>query len=83
MSKNLTAPSAGVLDVSDDMNLRRHLPQTLGCSLAPAVVYIIHEPDRQGFAYGTLPGHPESGDEALMSERPRAVGRVAGGRPVR
>jgi uncharacterized protein (UPF0548 family) len=26
------------------------------------VVYIIDEPDRQGFAYGTLPGHPESGE---------------------
>ena len=36
MSKNLTAPGAGVLDVSDDLNPRRHLHHTLGCSLAPA-----------------------------------------------
>jgi uncharacterized protein (UPF0548 family) len=29
------------------------------------VVYTITEPLRQGFAYGTLPGHPESGEEAF------------------
>ena len=33
------------------------------------VVYIIDEPNRQGFAYGTLPGHPESGEEAFVIER--------------
>jgi uncharacterized protein (UPF0548 family) len=33
------------------------------------VVYIIDEPTRQGFAYGTLPGHPESGEEAFVIER--------------
>ncbi|MUL80172.1 DUF1990 family protein [Mycolicibacterium sp. CBMA 226] len=27
------------------------------------VVYVVDEPDRRGFAYGTLPGHPESGEE--------------------
>ena len=27
------------------------------------VVYVIDEGDRRGFAYGTLPGHPESGEE--------------------
>lgn len=32
------------------------------------VVYVIDEPDRRGFAYGTLPGHPESGEE-LFSVR--------------
>jgi uncharacterized protein (UPF0548 family) len=31
---------------------------------APArVVYVIDEPDLRGFAYGTLPGHPECGEE--------------------
>jgi uncharacterized protein (UPF0548 family) len=30
------------------------------------VVYVIDEPDRCGFAYGTLPGHPESGEEAFV-----------------
>jgi uncharacterized protein (UPF0548 family) len=33
------------------------------------VVYVVDEPDRQGFAYGTLPGHPESGEEAFVIER--------------
>jgi uncharacterized protein (UPF0548 family) len=30
------------------------------------VVYVIDEPGRRGFAYGTLPGHPESGEEAFI-----------------
>lgn len=29
------------------------------------VVYTVDTPDRQGFAYGTLPGHPERGEEAF------------------
>lgn len=33
------------------------------------VVDVVDEPDRQGFAYGTLPGHPESGEEAFVVER--------------
>ncbi len=33
------------------------------------VVYVINEPNRQGFAYGTLPGHPESGEEAFILHR--------------
>ncbi|MCV7170120.1 DUF1990 domain-containing protein [Mycobacterium manitobense] len=32
------------------------------------VVYVIDEPDRRGYAYGTLPGHAESGEE-LFSVR--------------
>jgi len=27
------------------------------------VVYLVSDPDLRGFAYGTLPGHPESGEE--------------------
>ena len=33
------------------------------------VVRVVDEPDRQGFAYGTLPGHPETGEEAFVVER--------------
>ena len=33
------------------------------------VVSVVDEPDRRGFAYGTLPGHPESGEEAFVLER--------------
>jgi uncharacterized protein (UPF0548 family) len=37
---------------------------------APArVVYVIDEPDRKGFAYGTLKGHPERGEESFIVER--------------
>ncbi|SDM64779.1 DUF1990 family protein [Allokutzneria albata] len=32
------------------------------------VVHVIIEPRRTGFAYGTLPGHPECGEEAFVLE---------------
>lgn len=32
------------------------------------VVYVVDEPHRRGFAYGTLKGHPESGEEAFLVE---------------
>ncbi len=37
-------------------------------SAACRVVYIIDDPDRRGFAYGTLPGHPVSGEELFAVE---------------
>ena len=33
------------------------------------VVAVIDRVDQRGFAYGTLPGHPESGEEAFLVER--------------
>jgi uncharacterized protein (UPF0548 family) len=44
---------------------------TLGTSLlavaAPCrIVGVLDEPERWGFAYGTLPGHPEQGEEAFV-----------------
>lgn len=33
------------------------------------VVYGVNEPARRGFAYGTLPGHPERGEEAFIIEQ--------------
>lgn len=44
----------------------------LGPLRAPCrVVYVVDEPDRRGFAYGTLPGHAETGEElfAVRYER--------------
>jgi uncharacterized protein (UPF0548 family) len=39
-------------------------------AVAPCrVVYMVDEPDRFGFAYGTLPGHPEQGEVAMLVER--------------
>jgi uncharacterized protein (UPF0548 family) len=32
---------------------------------AGRVVYTTNEPDRRGFAYGTLPDHPARGEEAF------------------
>lgn len=40
------------------------------------VVYVLDEPDRKGFAYGTLPGHPESGEELFLLTR-SPQGRIA------
>jgi uncharacterized protein (UPF0548 family) len=33
------------------------------------VVFVVEEPDRVGFAYRTLPGHPVSGEEAFIVHR--------------
>jgi uncharacterized protein (UPF0548 family) len=33
------------------------------------VIYTIDEPNRKGFAYGTLPGHPECGEEAFIVDQ--------------
>jgi uncharacterized protein (UPF0548 family) len=30
------------------------------------VVYVVNEPDRQGFGYGSLTGHPEQGEESFV-----------------
>ncbi|MBL7502577.1 DUF1990 domain-containing protein [Frankia sp. CNm7] len=41
----------------------------LGLLAACRVVWVLDETDRSGFAYGTLPGHPERGEEAFVVER--------------
>jgi uncharacterized protein (UPF0548 family) len=33
------------------------------------ITWVVEEPDRFGFGYGTLPIHPESGEEAFVVER--------------
>ncbi|PRC54052.1 DUF1990 domain-containing protein, partial [Mycobacterium sp. ITM-2017-0098] len=39
----------------------------LGPVMAPCrVVYVVDEPDRRGFAYGTPPGHAERGEELFL-----------------
>ncbi|NLV55418.1 MAG: DUF1990 domain-containing protein [Acidimicrobiales bacterium] len=45
----------------------------LGIGVGPArvrfanrIVVVIDEPDRHGYAYGTLPGHPERGEESFV-----------------
>lgn len=41
----------------------------LGVRAPVRVVYVIDEPRRKGFAYGTLPGHPESGEESFIVDQ--------------
>jgi uncharacterized protein (UPF0548 family) len=49
----------------------------LGPLRAPCrVVYVIDETDRRGFAYGTLPGHPESGEELFSVRYDAGTGEV-------
>lgn len=36
---------------------------------AVRVVYVVDEPNRKGFAYGTLAQHPESGEESFIVDR--------------
>jgi|SRR5579875_334504 len=65
----------------------------LGLRLGPVVAHapcrvvaVIDEPDRAGFAYGTLPGHPESGEELfeITAYDGRAAVRItAFSRPAR
>jgi uncharacterized protein (UPF0548 family) len=49
----------------------------LGPVRAPCrVVYVVDEADRRGFAYGTLPGHAESGEESFMVRYDSATDEV-------
>jgi uncharacterized protein (UPF0548 family) len=43
-------------------------PPVVGLVLPCRVVSVVDEPHRRGFAYGTLPGHPESGEERFEVE---------------
>jgi uncharacterized protein (UPF0548 family) len=42
------------------------------------VVYVLNEPNRRGFAYGTLPGHPEIGEELFAVDYDPADDSVHG-----
>lgn len=57
-----------VAEVGDDVRLT--IPFGPLRVRAPArVVYVVDEPRVAGFAYGTLPGHPECGEEAFLVEQ--------------
>ena len=56
--------------VRDGATFALVLPLPVGCvTAAGRVVYVIDEPTRSGFAYGTLPCHPERGEEAFTVAR--------------
>lgn len=67
------APDGTALIRPGDTALLRWMPWP--ARIPARVVYVVDEPDRKGFAYGTLPGHPERGEEAFIVER-RADGSV-------
>ncbi len=50
----------------------RFLGQTIPCR----VVSVVDEAERRGFTYGTLPGHPECGEERFVVERDPSTGEV-------
>ncbi|MEV0333617.1 DUF1990 domain-containing protein [Nocardia sp. NPDC050717] len=50
----------------------------IGITAPCRVVYVLHEPNRRGFAYGTLPGHPEIGEELFAVEYDPAEDDVYG-----
>jgi len=42
------------------------VPKTVGFLIPCRVIYTVDQPRVKGFGYGTLPGHPESGEEAFL-----------------
>lgn len=40
--------------------------KVVGIAAPCRIVRLLDEPDRWGFAYGTLPGHPEEGEESFV-----------------
>lgn len=63
----LRVKASGPAYVDADVALAR-LMGPIGIVLACRVVRIFDEPRRSGFAYGTLQGHPEAGEEAFFVE---------------
>lgn len=61
-----SAPRVGIGEV---VVLR--LGGRIGVDAPCRIVDVVDEPHRVGFAYGTLPGHPESGEELFVLERGR------------
>lgn len=57
-------------EIAQDATIVMLIPLGGGWVTAAArIVYVVSEPDRFGFAYGTLPHHPEQGEEAFVVER--------------
>ena len=52
--------------VDDDVTLTIPLLGFIPIRAYTRVLSIVDEPGRRGFVYGTLPGHPERGEEAFL-----------------
>lgn len=66
----LRVGASGPPRTGDAVGVGAPLPGGVGCAVAVCrVVGTVDEEDRRGFAYGTLPLHPERGEEAFLLER--------------
>jgi uncharacterized protein (UPF0548 family) len=66
-------------EVKPDATFALVVPLPVGFATAAGrVVYVIDKPEHYGFAYGTLPAHPEQGEEAfhVVRDGDRLVFRV-------
>ncbi|MDX2026552.1 DUF1990 domain-containing protein [Microcella sp.] len=52
--------------VGDDVTLTIPLLGVVPVKAYARVLAVVDEPARRGFVYGTLPGHPERGEEAFL-----------------
>jgi uncharacterized protein (UPF0548 family) len=56
--------------IAEGTNVVMSAPMPIGfVDVACRIVVVIDEPDRFGFAYGTLPMHPERGEESFVLTR--------------
>lgn len=66
-----------VAATTDEAQVGTDVLGRLGPFWAPCrVVYVIDEPDRRGFAYGSLPGHAVRGEELFAVRYDRSDGAV-------
>ncbi|HEY3830985.1 MAG TPA: DUF1990 domain-containing protein [Acidimicrobiia bacterium] len=64
----LSVATDGPMQVGTNVVMNAPLP--LGfVDITCRIVVVIDEPDRRGFAYGTLPVHPETGEEVFLAVR--------------
>ena len=66
----LRVEAAGPAEKGTNVALAKRLPPRGIASivLSCRVVWTLDEPRRKGFSYGSLPGHPEAGEEAFVAE---------------
>lgn len=65
----LWVAASGPVDGPDTVVDMRFGVGPLALRIPCRIVYVVREPDRAGFAYGTLPGHPETGEELFLLSR--------------
>ncbi len=68
-ASGLRVQTSEVPMVAGTVVLMRIGPGRASLEIPCRVVHTVEEPDRRGFAYGTLPGHPEVGEERFVLTR--------------